>query len=164
MHCDAFAKLRVAFQPTYEAAPGPRRRGCGESIPSTGTSGASMHVTSAETKQAILRAMGVDAAERRGDRAGHRRARTRSERTRLVPPCLVISETERPRRCAAAACAPEPARRRRRTCEIRARGWRPTQSIRGIRRAIQLPLPVDLPLGYHDVDGGAGRRSGLRCG
>ena len=55
-----------------------------------------VHVTSAETKQSILRAMGVaaDTQEQLEQAIAERAAR---ERARLVPPCLVLSESERPR-------------------------------------------------------------------
>src|SRR5437868_12905126 len=55
-----------------------------------------LHVTQPETKQAILRAMGVPVeTEERIEQAIA--ARQQREWKRLVPPCLVISENQRPR-------------------------------------------------------------------
>jgi 4-alpha-glucanotransferase len=55
-----------------------------------------LHVTAAETKRSILKAMGVPADTQ--EQLEHViEARMERERTRLVPPCLVLSESERPR-------------------------------------------------------------------
>ena len=67
-----------------------------------------LHVTSSETKQSILRAMGVgvdtrDQLEQAID------SRLRREWTRSVPPCLVLSETIRPRQFPVQAATAEAA-------------------------------------------------------
>ncbi len=59
------------------------------------------HVTSPETKRAILQSLGIatDTKEELDEAAGEQRLR--AEWSRLVPPCLVISENQRPREFAA---------------------------------------------------------------
>lgn len=121
------------------------------------------HETSAETKQAILQALGVPA----GDPESLARAiqdRKRREWTRILPPCAVLSAHLQPR--AVPLQIPESAAGQIASFEIvDERGFRmrsrvnlrslPTaeeQEIDGIRYLRKLaPVPEVLGLGYHQV-------------
>ena len=54
------------------------------------------HVTSPDTKRAILESLGIPAGSKE-DLERALRERSRDEWSRLVPPCLVVSENHRPR-------------------------------------------------------------------
>jgi 4-alpha-glucanotransferase len=103
-----------------------------------------LHVTSAETKQAILRAMGVpvDLAEQLEQAI---EARLQRERMRLVPPCLVLSENQRPRQFPIHAEATQQV-----NIEIRHEDGS-IESYGGIGFSKFAHLPESLPLGYYDV-------------
>ena len=120
------------------------------------------HITSDETKRAILRSMGVHAGTAETLRASIE-ARRRKEWTRLAPPCLVVTQNsavELPLH-APADLAQESAQ-----IEIREEtgpthplefdlgsypecGTTDLDGRRYVRK--QVPLPANLPLGYHDV-------------
>ena len=103
------------------------------------------HITTAETKQAILRALKVDTANAETlERAIEERER--KARTAVVPPCLVVSESERPR-----------------TIPVQAPpGAAVTITIRREDGALETD-PDNLPPGYHDVEVTVdGRRSSMR--
>jgi 4-alpha-glucanotransferase len=104
------------------------------------------HVTSAGTKQAILRAMGVDTA----DAESIARAiadREQKERAPLVPTCLVIGESERPHIAPLHVPAGSTG-----AVSVRIRREDGTEQYYSAPVADTLPLPADLPLGYHDLD------------
>lgn len=108
-----------------------------------------LHVTSAETKRAILQAMGapVATAESLEEAIAERR---RKERERLVPPCLVISENARPREAPVSAEGP---------IEIEIvdeEGSVDAYRIHAV--GMRFLLPERLPLGYYDVTVTAGAR------
>jgi 4-alpha-glucanotransferase len=103
-----------------------------------------LHVTSAETKRAILRAMGVPVdTEEQIEQAIQ--ARQLRERTRLVPPCLVISEKQRPRQFPVHNGESSEV-----NVEIRHEDGA-VDSYSGIGFSQFAPLPESLPLGYYDV-------------
>ncbi len=100
-----------------------------------------LHVTSAETKQAILRAMGVavDGAEQLEQAISHRRERAQ---TRVVPPCVVLSETLRPRQFPARIAE---------AASVEIRHEDGTVDQYPAPAGAFLPLPETLALGYYDV-------------
>lgn len=103
-----------------------------------------LHVTSAETKQAILRAMGVpvdtpDQIERAIE------ARQQREHSRLVPHCLVLSENQRPRQFPI-----HTGRSSQLNVEIRFEDGS-VERYSGIGFSQFAPLPETLPIGYYDV-------------
>jgi 4-alpha-glucanotransferase len=132
------------------------------------------HVTSDETKRAILKGLGVSADTAESLRAAIE-ARHRREWTRLAPPCLVVTQNspvELP------LYAPADLSRESAQVEIREEAG-PTHNFefalnsypeidgtdldgrRYVRK--QVPLPSDLPLGYHDVNIRLdGRRQSMR--
>ncbi|MGO4883527.1 MAG: 4-alpha-glucanotransferase [Bryobacteraceae bacterium] len=120
------------------------------------------HITSDETKRAILQGLGVRAENDESLRASIE-ARRRREWTRLAPPCLVAAE-------GAAVDLPLhlPEESSRETAHIEVReetgvvhslkfslgsypecGASDLEGRRFVRK--QVPLPVGLPLGYHDA-------------
>ena len=122
------------------------------------------HFTSPETKRAILESLGItaDSKEALEKALGQR---SHNEWSRLVPPCLVISETHRPREFAVhmpAELAEQVARVELRvedgasqTYTVALRDFPPSDSAEfdGKRFLCKsLPLPESLPLGYHDLD------------
>jgi 4-alpha-glucanotransferase len=133
------------------------------------------HITPPETKQAVLRAMGVDTATAESIRNAIRE-RDRKQWTSLVPPCLVISATSGPRETPLYVPAPvlgdaaeiriqreDGAMRTSRVAiaELAGGGSQEFDGVRYERRI--LPLPSDLPLGYHDIEVRlGGRQSSLR--
>jgi 4-alpha-glucanotransferase len=115
------------------------------------------HFTSTETQQAILRAMGVDTSSAEA-LANATAERERTERTRLVPPCLVISECAWPR--VAPLHAPDSAGR---AVHVRIQREDGAEQSYEAPAGDTLPLPLDLPLGYHDVEVALGeRRASMR--
>jgi 4-alpha-glucanotransferase len=109
------------------------------------------HITSPATKQAILRAMGVACADA-GELQRSITERERKPWTRLLPPCLVIGESARPRQ--SPLYLPEsPA-----GTPVRVRIRREDGSTQSYETSAGgfLPLPLDLPLGYHDVEAALG--------
>ena len=122
------------------------------------------HVTSFDTKRAILESLGIPA----GSKEALERAlgeRSRAEWSRLVPPCLVVSENQRPREFAAhlpVALAGQIARvalkmedGASQTYSVTLRDVPAVDSAefdgqRYLRKL--LPLPASLPLGYHDLE------------
>lgn len=129
------------------------------------------HVTSDETKRAILTALGVlpDSAESLRESMETRR---RKEWTRLAPPCLVVTHgtaVELPLH-SPAELADETARieiheeggARRRfqfaLRDIREAGAAEIDGRRYVRK--QVALPDGLPLGYHDVEARVGELRG----
>jgi 4-alpha-glucanotransferase len=122
------------------------------------------HITSLETKRAILESLGIPA----GSREALERAlgeRSRAEWSRLVPPCLVISENLRPREFAVhvpAEFAEQVARVVLKTeddavqtysvalHEIQPADAAEFDGRRYFRKF--LPLPEPIPLGYHDLE------------
>jgi 4-alpha-glucanotransferase len=102
------------------------------------------HVTSAETKQAILRAMGVpvDTAEQIEQAI---QARQQREQTRLVPRCLVLSENQRPRQFPVHAEATQEV-----NIEIRHEDGS-IEAYGGTGFSLFAHLPESLRLGYYDV-------------
>jgi 4-alpha-glucanotransferase len=121
------------------------------------------HITSDETKRAILQGLGVHAETAESLRASIE-ARRRKEWTRLAPPCMVVAQNgavDLPLH-APAELAQEVAH-----IEIREesgathslefalgsypeRGDADVDGCRFVRKLV--PLPAGLPLGYHDVD------------
>jgi len=130
-----------------------------------------LHVTSAETKQSILRAMGVSAdTQDQLDQAID--ARIRREWTRAVAPCLVLSHTQRPRQFPvqvpmADAASPLEVRVRnedgaidRYQVQLDNLAESEHAEFDGIRYLRKLvPFPESLPLGYYDVTVAIGDRS-----
>jgi 4-alpha-glucanotransferase len=129
------------------------------------------HITPPETKRAILQSLGIEAGSKEQlDVAAEEHSRR--EWSRLVPPSLVISESQRPRVFAANLPAEFAALEARVTLKVEsgateihqvALGEIPVAGIaefngaRYVRKRI--PLPDYLPLGYHDVEilvGGSG--------
>jgi len=111
------------------------------------------HVTSAGTKQAILRAMGVDTSDA-DSLARAIASRERNESSQLLPACVVIGESERPRVAPLRASAP-----------VRVTIRREDGSVHSYEAPVAdtLPLPDDLPLGYHDVEAESdGARAAMR--
>jgi 4-alpha-glucanotransferase len=103
-----------------------------------------LHVTSPETKRAILRAMGVPVdTEDRLEQAIQ--SRLHREQTRLVPPCLVLSENQRPRQFPLRADASSQV-----NIEIRHEDGS-IERYGGTGFSLFAPLPESLPLGYYDV-------------
>jgi 4-alpha-glucanotransferase len=102
------------------------------------------HVTSVETKKAILRAMGVETGSAEAIEAAIA-GRESMARSLPVPPCLVIGENER------------------RTIPIRALPGETVElRIRREDGALETQ-PENLPLGYHDVEVTLGdRRASMR--
>jgi 4-alpha-glucanotransferase len=135
-----------------------------------------LHVTSAATKQAILRAMGVgvdtqDQIEAAID------GRRRREWTSAAPPCLVLSETERPRRFPVHSPEEEGGlpvevsilredgstdRYRVSQADLERAGSAEFDGVVYSRKYV--PLPAELPLGYYDVTVsiGGGRAGSMR--
>jgi 4-alpha-glucanotransferase len=120
------------------------------------------HITSDQTKRAILQGMGVHAETPESLRASIE-ARRRKEWTRLAPPCLVVTQN-------GAVDLPlhAPAGLSQETAQIEIReetgpthpmefalggyaecGAADLDGLRYVRK--QVPLPANLPLGYHDV-------------
>ena len=122
------------------------------------------HLTSPETKRAILESLAIPA----GSKEALERAleeRSRGEWSRLVPPCLVISENHRPREFAVqvpAELAEQVARvvlkMEDGTAQTYSVALREIQSVDSAqfngRRYLRklLPLPETIPLGYHDLE------------
>jgi 4-alpha-glucanotransferase len=121
------------------------------------------HITSPDTKRAILRALGVTS-----DTQEHLEAaiagRLRDEWLRLLPPCFVQSENQQPREVS--ICLPDELESAGAAVEIRLENAPPeschvnlgTLGITGSaefdgRRFVRksFPLPVHAPLGYHEV-------------
>jgi 4-alpha-glucanotransferase len=115
------------------------------------------HVTSAGTKQAILRALGVDTSD--ADAIGRAIAdREQKERSRLLPPCLVIGERERPR-----VSPLYPPAGTTGAVSVRIQREDGAEQYYSTPAADTLPLPLDLPLGYHDVEASLdGARASMR--
>lgn len=128
-----------------------------------------LHVTSADTKRAILRALGVAADDLDGLRNAIR-DRSEQEWSRLLPPCLVASENEQPLQLLLSL--PEQLSHQVACIEIRredgqtesfhfelgALGDSSTAELNGrrfVRKSISLPTRV--PLGYHDVEASIGQ-------
>jgi len=127
------------------------------------------HITSDETKRAILQGLGVRAETAESLRASID-ARQRKEWTRLAPPCMVVTENN-----AVELPLHVPAELTQETARVEIReetgaahalefalGSHPecgTADVDGrhyVRK--QVPLPAGLPLGYHDVDISLGGR------
>jgi len=113
-----------------------------------------LHVTSPETKQAILKAIGV-AADTQDQLEESIEARLTRERSRLVSPCLVLSETQRPRQFP--LNVPPDLAGEAVTVEIRDEDGK-------VERFEAPPgpfvtIPETLPLGYYDVTVTAGIRN-----
>jgi 4-alpha-glucanotransferase len=122
------------------------------------------HITPPETKRAILQSLGIQAGSTEQlDAAVEEHARR--EWSRLVPPSLVISESQRPRVFAANLPAEFAALEARVTLkletgateihqvalsEIPVAGTAEFNGTQYVRKRI--PLPDYLPLGYHDVE------------
>jgi 4-alpha-glucanotransferase len=122
------------------------------------------HFASPETKRAILESLGIPA----GSQEALERAleeRSRREWSRLVPPCLVISENWRPQEFAVhlpADLAEQVARvvlkmedGASQTYSVALREFPPVDSAEfdGQRYLSKLlPLPPHIPLGYHDLE------------
>jgi 4-alpha-glucanotransferase len=121
------------------------------------------HVTSVETKQAILKGLGVN-AETAGGLQESIEARRRREWTRLAPPCLVVGRNggavELPlhapadlaRETAAVEIRLENGALRSlefALCDFPECGAGELDGRRYVRK--QVPLPAGLPLGYHDL-------------
>lgn len=121
------------------------------------------HFTPPETKRAILIGLGVQADTVDGLRESIE-ARRRRESTRLVPPCLVVTQNASP--VELPLYAPENLARETVRIEIREEGGATRQlqfalnefpecgaaewnGRRYVRK--QVPLPGALPLGYHEV-------------
>ena len=129
-----------------------------------------LHITSPETKQAILRAMGVgvdtqDEIEQAID------WRRRREWTRLAPPCLVLSDTARPRQFPVQAPLDEAAlpadveilhedgsrdQFQVALSDLTEAEFAGFDNVRYARKFV--PLPETLPLGYYDVTVAIGGR------
>jgi len=122
------------------------------------------HITPAETKRAILHSLGVATGSKEElDEA--LAARARQEWTRLVAPCLVISQTQRPRQFplnlpadlaaldARLTLKPENAEPQIRDVPLRDLPVADTMNFNGESHVRKLvPLPEELPLGYHDLE------------
>jgi 4-alpha-glucanotransferase len=122
------------------------------------------HITPADTKRAILHSLGVPTGTKEElDEA--LAARARQEWSRLAAPCLVISQNQRPRQFAVNLPADLAALDARLTLtlensapEIHAVSLRDlpvaeTMAFNGssyVRKLV--PLPDELPLGYHDLE------------
>jgi 4-alpha-glucanotransferase len=122
-----------------------------------------LHVTSVETKQAILRAMGVR-VDTQDDLEQAIHWRLKHEWTRSVPPCLVLSDTQRPRQFPVQAAIDEASasahveirhedgsleQHQFQLADLPEAGSAEFDGVRYARRF--LPLPEALPLGYYDV-------------
>ena len=122
------------------------------------------HITPAETKRAILHSLGVATGSKEElDEA--LAARARQEWTRLVAPCLVISQTQRPRQFplnlpadlaaldARLTLKPENAEPQIRDVPLRDLPVAASMDFNGVSHVRKLvPLPEELPLGYHDLE------------
>jgi len=133
------------------------------------------HITSPDTKRAILRALGVT-AETLEQLEAAIAGRLRGEWLRLLPPCLVQSENQRAREVS--ICLPAELENAGASVEIRLENTAPesrpvhltnlhtTDSAefdgrRFVRKS--LPLPDHAPLGYHQVAITVGdRRASMR--
>ena len=120
------------------------------------------HVTTPEAKQIILQAMGVASADE-GSLSASLEARTRREWERLLPPTLVVSESQA--REIVLSVPGEWSGERARILvrredgalfqqEIHLQELPPAESTeldgrQWVRKAV--PIPGELPLGYHDV-------------
>ena len=102
-----------------------------------------LHVTSAETKQAILRTMGVP-VDTEDQLAQAVAARVSRESSRLVPPCLVLSENQRPRSIPVQYPGSASA-----DIEIRHEDGR--SDLYQVDLPGAVPLPETLTIGYYDV-------------
>ena len=122
------------------------------------------HITPAETKRAILHSLGV-ATGTKEELDEALAARARQEWTRLVAPCLVISQTQRPRQFplnlpadlaaldARLTLKPENAEPQMRDVPLRDLPVADTMDFNGVSHVRKLvPLPEELPLGYHDLE------------
>ena len=122
------------------------------------------HVTSPETKRAILESLGIPAGSQ--ETLEHAlEKRSRSEWSRVLPPCLVISENHRPREFAVNV----PAERAEQVAGVVLKMENGTAQTYSValheiqpvdsaefdgRRYLRkwLPLPESIPLGYHDLE------------
>ena len=122
------------------------------------------HITPAETKRAILHSLGV-ATGTKEELDEALAARARQEWTRLVAPCLVLSQTQRPRQFplnlpadlaaldARLTLQPENAEPQIRDVPLRDLPVAATMDFNGVSHVRKLvPLPEELPLGYHDLE------------
>ena len=122
------------------------------------------HVTSLDTKRAILESLGIPAASKEElERALDHRSR--AQWSRLVPPCLVVSENQRPREFAVHLPV-ELAGQVARVVLKMEDGASQTYSVALHELAAAdsaefdgqhylrklLPLPAGIPLGYHDLE------------
>ena len=122
------------------------------------------HITPAETKRAILHALGVPTGTKEElDEA--LAARARQEWSRLVAPCLVISQNQRPRQFplnlpadlaaldARLTLKPENGEPQIHGVPLRDIPVTETMEFNGSSHVRKLvPLPEELPLGYHDLE------------
>ena len=122
------------------------------------------HITPAETKRAILHSLGVPTGTKEElDEALV--ARARQEWTRLVAPCLVLSQSQRPRQFPVnlpsdlaaldvrLTLRPENAEPQIRDVPLRDLPVAGTMDFNGSSHVRKLvPLPEELPLGYHDLE------------
>jgi 4-alpha-glucanotransferase len=126
------------------------------------------HVTSEQTRRAILRALGVETASALQIHLAIRE-RTRKEWSRLLPPALVIGQSKRPRQAPLYiphANLEDTLRLRIRhedgqvdvhdfaVADLAETGFEDFEGRRILRR--QLPLPEELPPGYYNVDAAVG--------
>src|SRR5215469_6833987 len=122
------------------------------------------HVAPPETKRAILASLGIRADTKEGLEDALEQ-RCREEWLRVLPPCLVISENQRPREVAVHLPAELSEMDARVALQLEAgavethhaalREYPPTgeaefEGRRYVRKLV--PLPKNLPLGYHDLE------------
>ena len=126
------------------------------------------HITPPETKRAILESLGIP-ADSEAALTGSIEQRRREEWSRLVPPCLVISENQQPREFAAhlpeelsglearVALHLESGRAEAYTVSLADCPVAASEEFDG-RRYVRksVPLPENLALGYHDLEFRAG--------
>ncbi len=105
------------------------------------------HVTSADTKRGILKALGV-ACESREELDQAIAEYLRKKRSRLLPPCLVISENQSPKFCPVQG-QPELTGL---SAQIEIRREDGESERYAVTLSEQVPLPHALPLGYHDLE------------
>jgi 4-alpha-glucanotransferase len=122
------------------------------------------HVTSPETQRAILASLGIPAETKESiEQALEERARR--EWSRLVPPCLVVSESQRPRQFtvhlheelaelnATVVLKLEDGRDANHPVALREFPAVESAAFNGLRYLRKsLPLPEQIPLGYHDLE------------
>jgi len=122
------------------------------------------HITPAETKRAILHSLGVHTGTKEElDEA--LTARARQEWSRLVAPCVVISQNQRPRQFtvnlpadlaaldARLTLTPENSAPEIHDVPLRDLPVADTMDFNGSSHVRKLvPLPEELPLGYHDLE------------